>query len=275
MHDFLSMMALPLAACLILTGMHAYLGNHVIQRQVIFVDLALAQIAALGSAVALAAGNNLEGNAAYWFSLGFALVGAIVFSLTRFRRQRLHQEAVIGIVYVVAAAFLILVLSRYGEGDEKIRKALIGNILLVRPKEVMHLLVLYSGIGMFHVFLRKSFFLISSDPERASRQGLPVRFLDFLFYASFALVVTSSVRIAGVLLVFSYLVVPSGCAFLWVGRTPQRLAVGWALGTLGSLAGVCFSYFADYPTGPSVVVALGVIFLVCLLLTLSFRKKLK
>ena len=259
MNEFLHVMALPFAACLILAGIHVYLGLHVIERQVIFVDLALAQIAALGASIALVFGHELDSAQSYWMSLGFTLAGAAIFSLTRFKQQRVPQEAVIGITYAVSAALLILILSRSGEGDEHIKQALVGNILLVRSSEVLKILGIYSIVGAFHYFFREKFLLISQNPDEAYRKGLNVKLWDFLFYASFGFVVTSSVKIAGVLLVFSFLVVPSVAAMLFSHQTKIRLVIGWAIGFLASVSGMTASYCLDLPTGASVICTFGAI----------------
>lgn len=259
MAGFLEIMGWPFLACLVLTGIHAYLGLHVIERGVIFVDLALAQIAALGAGLALIAGFAPESAVSYWASLGFTLVGATVFSLTRFKEQRVPQEALIGIVYAVSAAALVLVLSRSAEGDELIRQALVGDILLVPPGEVLHMFLVYCVVGLFHFIFRKRFLALSRDPEGARRSGADVRLWDFLFYASFGFVVTCSVHVAGVLLVFSFLVVPAVAAALFAHRTGTRLALGWAIGTVVSVAGMAASYFLDLPTGASVVCVFGLV----------------
>jgi zinc/manganese transport system permease protein len=255
--DFLGTMLWPFVACLVLAGIHCYLGLHVLERQVIFVDLALAQVAALGCAAALLVGFEHDGAQAYWLSLSFTVGGAAVFSLCRFREQKIPQEAVIGIVYAVAASAMVMFLSRSGEGDEHIREALVGNILLAQPAEIFKMLALYVLVGIFHFVFRKNFLLISKSPAEAYAKGLKVRFWDFLFYASFGLVVTSSVRIAGVLLVFSLLVIPAAAAILFAQSVRARLALGWAVGALGSLLGMTVSYFGDFPTGASVVCALA------------------
>jgi zinc/manganese transport system permease protein len=259
MEAFLETMMWPFAACLVLAGIHAYLGMHVIERGVIFVDLALAQIAALGTGLALIAGFVPESPASYWASLGFTLIGATVFSFTRFRSQKVPQEAVIGIVYAVSAACLVLVLSRSAEGDELIRQSLVGNILLVPPGEVLHMGIVYAAAGVFHYVFRTKFLAISRDAEAASASGVNVRLWDFLFYASFGLVVTCSVHVAGVLLVFTYLVVPASAAVLFTHRTRTRLWLGWGVGLAGSVLGMAVSYFFDMPTGASVVCVFGAI----------------
>jgi zinc/manganese transport system permease protein len=261
MEEFLRFMTWPLLACLVLTGIHAYLGLHVIERQVIFVDLALAQIAALGAGVALFFHQDFESPASYWFSLGFTVAGAALFSFSRLRKQRVPQEAVIGIVYAVAAALLMLILSRSGEGDEHIRHVFLGNILLVTPGEVIKMALIYAVIGILHFAWRGPLFMISRDPEKAYEKGLPVRRWDFLFYTTFGIVVTSSVQIAGVLLVFSYLIVPAACAVLFVKGERARLLFGWAVGFFVSVAGITASYFLDLPTGASVVCIFGLMML--------------
>jgi zinc/manganese transport system permease protein len=257
MNGFLHIMALPFLACLILAGIHAYLGFHVIERQVIFVDLALAQIAVLGASLGLVAGYGMDSAQSYWLSLGFTVIGAAIFSLTRFKKQRIPHEAIIGIVYAVSAAALVMILSRSGEGDEHIKQALVGNILLVSMPEIKNIFWIYVIIGMFHFLCRRQFFLLSSAPDKAFQQGINVRLWDFLFYVSFGFVVTSSVKIAGVLLVFSFLVVPSVCAMLFSNDMRIRLLIGWSIGFLASVLGMAVSYVFDFPTGASVICVFG------------------
>lgn len=259
MSDILQIMLWPLIASLVLAGIHAYLGLHVVERGVIFVDLSLAQVAALGSAVALLAGCDLHGRGAYFFSLGFTLLGAVLFALTRSRRTRIPQEAFIGIVYAVSAAAAILIMDRLPEGAEHIKHLLVGNLLAASPEEVWKMALLYALIGALHWLWRKPFLTISTDPEEAIRRGYHVKFWDFLFYASFGLVVTSSVSIAGVLLVFTYLIVPSVTAMLFSDKVGTRLAIGWAMGAAASLLGMYFSYHFDAPTGATVICVFGVL----------------
>jgi len=258
-----SLMLAPFAACLILVGIHAYLGIHVLQRGIIFLDLALAQLAALGSIAAVLAGYPLHTAQAYIFSLAFTLAGAVIFSLVRMRRSGMSQEAVIGIVYVVCAAAAVLMLEKIPGESQHIKEMLVGNILFVDWAQVLKTLVLYGLIGLFHWFFRKRFMLISSDPHEAEKQGISVRWWDFLFYAAFGVVVTSSVEIAGVLLVFSFLVIPAFCSMLFWSGFARRLAAGWILGALTSLAGIYASARFDLPTGAAVVCAFGLLAAVC------------
>jgi len=259
MSQALELLTVPFLACLILTGIHAYLGLHVIERGVIFVDLALAQIAALGVTSAFLAGHGLQSTAAYFYSLAFTFLGAAIFSLSRMKGGRIPQEAIIGIVYAVSAAAAVLAVDRAPHGAEHIKYILVGSILTVSTQETLNLLLLYSGVGLFHWIFRHRFLLISLDPQEADRQGLWVRFWDFLFYISFGFVVTSSVQIAGVLLVFSYLIVPAVCGSLFSHRVGPRLLIGWTLGFAASVVGLTGSYVWDLPTGATVVCTFGLI----------------
>ncbi len=266
-HDLLALMWVPFLMCLVLTGIHAYLGLHVIAREVIFVDIALAQIAALGATAAFLWGYDLETWASYVFGLVFTVVGATVFALTRSRERRVSQEAVIGVVYAVSAAAAVLVADRTPHGAEHLRSMLVGSILAVQGEEVFKVACLYAVIGLFHWLCRRPFLLISTNPEKAYDDGWRVRVWDFLFYASFGVVVTSSVRIAGVLLVFSYLIVPTLAANLLGGSVGRRLAVAWAFGTFVSVVAMAASAILDFPTGATVVCAFGLMLLVLAVVT--------
>jgi zinc/manganese transport system permease protein len=249
-------------ASLILTGIHAYLGVHVVERGVIFVDLALAQIAALGATVAIVVGMDPHGRGSYWISLAFTFLGAAIFALARSRRGHIPQEAFIGIAYAVASAMAILLMSKATGETEHLKDMLVGNILAVSWGEVKKTALLYGAVGIFHYIFRKKFLLISMNHDKAEQSGVNVRLWDFLFYASFGFVVTSSVAIAGVLLVFCYLIVPSVGAMLFADRIGSRLAIGWTMGTLVSALGVYLSAQIDLPTGATIVVTFGGVLIV-------------
>jgi zinc/manganese transport system permease protein len=255
--EILVFLLAPFLASLILTGIHAYLGVHVVERGVIFVDLALAQIAALGATIAILIGMDPHGGGAYWLSLAFTFVGAAIFAFARTRRGHIPQEAFIGIAYAVASATAILAMSKATGETEHLKDMLVGNILAVSMHDVEKTAILYGAIGVFHYIFRKKFLLISTRPAEAEAQGVNIRFWDFLFYASFGFVVTSSVAIAGVLLVFCYLVVPSVGAMLFADNIGRRLAIGWTMGTLVSALGVYFSVKLDLPTGAAIVCTFG------------------
>ncbi len=263
MLEMLMFMAAPFAACLILVGMHGYLGLHVLLRQVIFVDLALAQIAALGTVVAFLLGHEVGSPASFAWSLGAAVLGALIFSLTRTRTNetKVPQEAVIGITYVIASAAAILVADRAPEGAEHIKELLAGSILWITWPTVIKDLLIYAAVGVFHFIFRKRFMLISEDPERAYTQGTRVWLWDFLFYVSFGIVITLSVEIAGVLMVFAYLVAPAIIALNSSDRWGKRIAIAWAVGFLASAVGLIASYKVDFPSGPAIVCSLGLFLL--------------
>ena len=268
----LQFLAAPIAAGLIIAGIHAYLGLHVVERGVIFVDLSLAQIASLGAAIAVWQGSDPHSATVYWMSLGFTLIGALIFSMVKGQKAKIPQEALIGISYAVASAAVILTLSKATGESEHLREMLVGNILSVQWPEVWTTGALYAGIGAFHFVFRKQFLDISIDSEAAAARGISVRFWDFLFYASFGLVVTRSVAIAGVLLVFCYLIVPAVGAILWAARIGPRLAIGWVMGVVVSMLGMYFSVELDLPTGATIVCTFGlVLILMAIVRPLFFR----
>ena len=269
--DLFAILWAPFLMCLVLTGIHAYLGVHVLAREVVFVDIALAQIAALGATAAFLLGWETDTWESYAFGLSATLLGALVLALTRSRRRHVSQEAVIGVVYAVSSAAAVLLSDRAAHGAEQVRAMLVGNLLAVRAPEVAQVAALYATIGIFHWLCRRPFFRISTDPDGAFREGWRVRLWDFLFYASFGVVVTSSVRIAGVLLVFSYLIVPA-LAGIMLGRTiASKLLIGWGFGALVSVVGIVASAGLDLPTGATVVCAFGLTLVVLWVVFLAMK----
>jgi zinc/manganese transport system permease protein len=262
MTDLLPLLWAPLLMCFVLAGIHVYLGIHVIARGIVFVDIALAQIAALGATAAFFAGYDLDSWASYAAALGATVLGALVFALTRGDERHFSQEAVIGVVYAVSAAAAVLLVDRAPHGAEHLRTMLVGNILTVSGAEVAKVAALYAAIGALHWACRRPFFRISFDPAWAARRRGDVRRWDFLFYATFGVVVTSSVRIAGVLLVFSYLIVPALAAAALARRVSRRLLIGWIFAAVVSIAGIGASAALDLPTGAAIVCAFGLMLLV-------------
>ena len=259
MIQMMSFMAAPFAACLVLVGIHAYFGIHVIERRVLFVDLAVAQFAALGAVVGFSFGHHPGELGSTLYSMLFATVAAALFALTRMRHEKLPQEAIIGITFVVASAAAILVADRAPEGAEHIKETLAGSLLWVTWPTVVKDLIIYSAVGLFHWIFRKRFLLITMDPEEAFRRGWKVRWWDFLFYLSFGIIITFSVEIGGILMVFAYLVIPACVAILLHAGMRWRLVIGWIVGVLGSGIGLVGSYYLDMPTGPAIVVVLGLL----------------
>lgn len=250
----------PLVACLVLPPLLVYLGLHVVRREVIFVDLALAQVATLGTCVALLLGHHFTDPITFWISLGVTFLGAAFFSWSRASRKRnIPQEAIIGITFVVAAAGVILLLSRVAGGKEELEHLLTGDILNVTSAEVGQRIGLFAALALFYGSFHRRFAMISSEPEQAEAQGIKVRLWDFLFYAAFALIVVSFVRLAGVLLTFAYLIVPAVCGVMLAKNWLGRLLVGWGIAATASLLGLWFSYKLDLPTGAAIVVVCGLL----------------
>ena len=262
----------PLAACLILPPLLVYLGLHVVRREVIFVDLALAQVATLGTCVGLIMGYGFNDRSTFWISLGVTFLGAAFFSWSRSTEKGpVPQEAIIGITFVVAAAGVILLLSRVAGGKEELEHLLTGDILNVTGAEVGQRTVIFLLLAAFYAAFHKRFALISSDPAAAFAQGLKVRLWDFLFYAAFALVVVSFVRVAGVLLTFAYLIVPAVCGVMLAHHWMRRLAIGWVTAAAASLIGLSASYWLDLPTGAAIVCACGLLLVVVRVLVVLRR----
>jgi len=273
--EILKFLAAPFVASLILTGIHSYLGVHVVERGVIFVDLSLAQIAALGAAIAILlpfTQGDPHDPRVYWVSLAFTFVGAAIFATVRVKRARIPQEAIIGICYAVASAAAILAMSKATSESEHLKDMLVGNILAVDWPEVWRTAALYAAVGAFHFIFRKKFLAISMNHAEAEKSGLNVRLWDFLFYASFGFVVTSSVSIAGVLLVFCYLIVPSVAAMLYSEHIGRRLAIGWTMGTVVSALGIYLSVRLDLPTGATMVCTFGLVLIVMAVLRPLLRR---
>jgi zinc/manganese transport system permease protein len=259
----MAVMKWPLVACLVLPGILVYYGLHIIRREVIFVDLALAQVATLGTCVCLWLGHEADDIHNFFWSLGFTLAGALLFTFTRSsKKPKVPQEALIGIIYVVAAAAGILLLSKSPHGKEELQRTLVGDLLTVTPEQIGKTAALYAVIAVVHFIFRKQFIRLSFDHEHAGQGGFNVRFWDFLFYALFGLIVTSFVQVGGVLMVFSYLIVPAASAVFLSRTLPMQIIVGWIVATMASGAGLWFSFQKDLPTGAAVVCALGVSLLI-------------
>jgi len=258
--EIIAVMKWPLVACLLLPGILVYYGLHIIKREVIFVDLALAQVATLGTCVCLVLQHEATDMHSYFWSLGFTLAGALIFTFTRpSRHARVPQEAVIGIVYVVAAAAGVLLLSKSPHGKEELQKTLVGDLLTVTWTEIWRTAALYAAIALVHVLFRRQFIELSFHHEQAEARGMRVRFWDFLFYALFGLIVTSFVHVGGVLLVFSYLIVPAACGTYLARSLSGGLVIGWVVATLASVGGLYVSFKLDVPTGAAIVCVLGVV----------------
>lgn len=257
----------PFVACLTLVGIHGYLGIHVLQREIIFIDIAMAQISAVGATVAFVAWRKDEHTfIAYLCALGFTLLAALFFSTIRKKVTQIHQEAVIGILYAIAAAAALFLLSMAAGVDVHLEHMLTGSILWAKWSDILPCAGVYAAIGVFHYIFRDKFMKISFHYEDAIKEGINVRLWDFLFYATFGIVVTHSVRIAGVLVVFALLVIPATVSAMYTESWGKRLAIAYCLGVVITMVGLAFSYIFDFSCGPSVVTFLGLALILAALL---------
>ena len=263
----------PMMACLLFPGLLVYLGLHVLKREIIFVDIAMAQMASLGACVALLFHQDLRSPAAFAISMGFTLVGGAIFSFARKRKSEVPLEAIIGIVYVMAAAVSVLLLSRAAVGAAPNKSKLVGNILLVTPADVWKTVGLLAAVAIFHWIFRKQFLTISLEPEKAWQRGMRVRWWDFLFYASLGLVATILVRVAGVLLVFTYLIVPAACGMRLAGKFEVRLLIGCGITVTGGVTGLFLSFWLDLPSGAAIVCTFGGLMILAFLIGLFCKQK--
>jgi len=263
----------PSAACVLLPWLLVYLGLHVVQRGIIFIDIAMAQMASLGICIGVLLGYEPENPLSYALGLGVTLLGAAIFSVSAKRSSQVPQEAIIGIAYVVAAAAAILLLSRSAHGNEEIRNMLVGDITVVSAAEVWKCFAVFVAVGIVHFIFRKNFLLVSFQREEAYRQGWRVRWWDFFFYATFGIVVTIFVRVAGVLLVFSYLIVPAVCAVTLARRISIRLLLGWLISLAGGIAGLFISFWGDFPSGAAIVCTFGALLILAALVALLRPRK--
>jgi zinc/manganese transport system permease protein len=246
------------ALCVLMVGMLSYLGIHVVKREIIFVDLALAQIAALGALVGFLLGIPLHTQGSYWFSVALTAIAAAVFTLSRTRESRVPQEAIIGLVYAIAAGTAIILIDKAPHGAEHIKDILTGSILWVKWQTVAVVAVVYAAVGALHFAFRDRFLLISEDPDAARARGLRLGLWDFLFYLTFGFVITVSVGSAGVLLVFVFLVAPAVMALTITDRFLYQLMFGWVLGIVATVSGLVISYVGDLSSGPMVIGAYAI-----------------
>ncbi len=255
LQDIFEFAALPLAAAIVFTGIHTWFGLHVLRRNVVFADLALAQIAALGLTIGTVAGHAAQSAAGFVYALVFTTLGAALLTASTHLARSVRQEAFIGVLYVLTTAATILVIDRSPQGAEHVKRMLIGGILSVTPQDLLKLVIIYGAIGLLHWLFRKPLIAAArdaGDAQSAVRSDTAI--WDFLFYLSFGIVVTSSVSIAGVLLVFSFLIVPALIGTLFSPRIGIALLIGWAAGALASIGGILGSFLFDAPTGAFTVV---------------------
>jgi zinc/manganese transport system permease protein len=247
--EALNFLLYPFLACLLLIGIHAYFGIHILERGIIFVDLALAQFIGIGLALSFFLGGEQH----VILSLVFAMIGALILATSKRAAKYANIEAFIGVLYIFSVSAAILILDRSPHGLEEFKSIINGNIIWVTPAEILSTFIVYGLIGLLHVVLWKKFYALSYE-------GKGGFWLEFLFFASFAVVLVKSVKMAGILQVFSFLVIPALIGRLFTRKPFKVLMVGWALGVLVSLVGISLSYKFDLPTAPVIVLSLSIIF---------------
>jgi zinc/manganese transport system permease protein len=262
--EALTFLFYPFLGCVLLILIHAYFGIHILERGIIFVDLAMAQFIALGIALAFLMGH--EGSARNYYAVAFAVVGASVFSMARRIQRIVNMEAFIGVLYIFSLAGSILILDRTPHGLEEFKSILNGNILWVTSSDILKTFILYAAIGLLHLVFRKKFFALSYEESNGP-------FWEFLFFLSFALVLVSSVQLAGILQVFSFLVIPALIGRLFT-RSPMKILIGgWGIGLAASMVGITLSYKLDLPTAPLIVASLSVAFFILLVFRIVWKRR--
>jgi len=258
MLDILIFMAPAICLCIILVGICGYVGVHVIMREVIFIDIALAQIAALGVSFGLFFGLEMDSHYTYIISMAGTFLAAFLLSGTRKLSSLVPQEAFIGILYATGAAAVVLAGDRLAHGSEQVHDLMVGHLLWVSWSEVLTYLIIYLILGVIYFFVHKKILECSEMKNKECDPGKKGMLWDFIFYALLGILVTFAVRVAGVLLVFGFLIVPAVVGSMVAKSFFTRMGIGWIFGVLASLLGSYLSYSLDFPTGGMVVVTLGV-----------------
>ncbi|MCE5252453.1 metal ABC transporter permease [bacterium] len=256
-------------ACLVILFILGYLGIHVLEREIIFIDIAFAQIATVGSALVfiLFRQHALEEHSVVEriFALGCTICAAAFFSFVSKKVTRISQETVIGVSYAIAAAATIFLLSLAAGGDVHLEEMFAGSILWAKWPQILLCAAVYSIIGIFHYIFRSKFIRLTTDYKGAAQGGMNVMVWDFLFYASMGIVITYTVEISGVLLTFAYLIIPATFSALFAQGWRSRLIITWLMGALVSIAGLAFSYCFDFSCGPSLVSMMGFVLIIAAL----------
>ena len=272
MSDAIIFLGPAFAACLVIASLHVYLGLHILAREIIFIDLSLAQLAALGATIGVFLGAEEGGQVSHALAFVFTAVGAALFATMRRARHQISQEAIIGIAYAVASAVMILVVSRSPHGAEHIQHALVGSLLATTWTDVLRTLALYVALGVIHVIFRTRFIQMSWRPDEADAQIPNLVWWEFGFYLLFGIMITISVEIVGVLLAFSFLIVPAVITNLFSSSIARRLVLGWVVAVLASLLGLFASWTWDLPTGATIVTACGFLLLLAGFVHLGLRR---
>ena len=275
MVQLIQILGLPFLACIIIGAILGYLGIHVLKREVIFIDIALAQIAVVGSIAAHLAfeahGHSLVG---YVCSLGSVLLASAFYALVRRRIFQISLEAIIGISYAIAAAAALFLVGVAPGGHLHVQAMLSGSLLWTKWSDVIAGLVLFSAVGLAFFIFRRPFKKISGNYDNAVAQRMNVVWWDFLFYALLGVVITSAVRIAGVVAVFAFLIIPASVSALLCSNWSGRILITWLTSIVASLMGLLFAYYLDFSLGPCVVLFLGVLLIIVSLASRYLQQRL-
>ncbi|HDZ41326.1 MAG TPA: metal ABC transporter permease [Bacteroidetes bacterium] len=276
----LNFILFPFLGCILIVLINVYFGIHVIKREIIFIDIALASIAALGSAVGMVLFNVgheevAHGDHAFWpylFSLGFISIASLAFTLLRHKTISIPLEAIIGIAYAVATTLTVIILDKGAGGDVHVHDMLVGTILWISGPQLARLAIVVAITGIFHIVFRKKFMNLTESFHNHEPDIKRYKLWDFLFYFSFGLVVVEAVKIAGILTVFAFLILPASLSVLLTGNWTGKLIVGWLAGIAASFAGLLFSLKLDVPSAPVIISLLGLVLILGYILYKSINK---
>jgi len=248
----------PITMCVLMAGVMSYFGNHILSRGLIFIDIAVAQVAALGTMIGLLLGMAEGSLQVQLVSLAFTVVVIVVFALTKFERQKIPQEAIIGIIYGLGLGLAMFFAEHIPGGSNYISKTITGNILWVTWKNVATCSSIFIVVALIHMIFGKSFVRISASKDELPYSIAKVRAFELLFYISFSLVIVKAVPIGGIFLVFTLLIAPPTIATYFTSHWGKRFLWSWIIGILGSLAGIYISYTHNLSNGPAIVCLLGI-----------------
>ena len=275
MIDNLLFLATPITACVLFAGILSYFGNHIISRGIIFIDIAIAQIAALGTMIGLLLGFAEESTQVYISSYIFTLAIISIFALTKFKKQRIPQEAIIGIIYCLGLGLAMFLAERIPGGSNYITKTITGNILWCTWKQVFSCFILFAVIGVIHIFLGKYFIKISDSSKEFPFSPGKVRILELIFYITFGIVIVKAVPVGGIFLIFILLIAPTAIATLFTQKWKNRFIWSWIIGIIGSIIGIYISYNLDISNGPAIVCLLGIFVFIFAFAKLFSKKRKK
>lgn len=265
-------MAAPALGCMVMTLIFTYFGIHVLRRGIVFIDLSMAQLAALGTTVAFAMNVEEHSYGSILFSMGFVFLGALFFTLARYIAPRISQEAVIGIIYVLAASLAVIVADRSPRAAEHIQHTLNGSILWITWGGVLKLFTAFVILGGFLWISRKSFYKCSTQSNSPEPYTRNQALWDFIFYLMLGLAIVACIETAGIFLIFTLLIIPAACGIQMFDSLGKQWVTGIALGILVSWVGLAISFAYDLPTGSTLVCAFGISFITTLGFSFLSRK---